>query len=292
MTETRLVELVEYNTNGRKFFAKIEADNPTGSMKDRMVEYCIKKAEEGGELKQGMTIIEASSGNTGIALAKIGHERGYRVVICVPQNISNIKKKMIEKNGGEYIEIDTGIDNEADINTARRWGNGNQAYFFNQFENFYHVKAYYENLGEEVVKQLNKMDITIDVLVAGVGTGGSLRGLGERLRNEHNPNLGIHAVIPKDNPTKIEGLHPGHIKGWFKIWEDREKEFTNGPIFIDDGSAIKRAIEINKNPELWVGVSSGAVLEAAIKEIGKKGNYLLLFGDSGNRYGELFTQYL
>ena len=106
-----------------------------------------------------------------------------------------------------------------------------------------------ENIGklEQENAKLKEKEITIDVLVAGVGTGGSLRGLGERLRYEHNPHLEIHAVLPRKNPTKIEGLHPGHIRGWFKIWEDREKEFTNGPIFIDDESAIKRAIEINKN---------------------------------------------
>ncbi len=288
--KTPLIELSHYNSADKKFLAKLEGKNPSGSLKDRMTYFVIKELEKIGRLKKGMTIVEASSGNTGISLARIGSELGYRILICTPRHTSPEKKRMISGYGAVVKEFDTTRNSETDIEAARELGKKQNHYFFNQFSNPYCVDAYYETLGKETVSQLSAMKTQIDCLVAGVGTGGSLIGLGTKLREE-NPKMKIYAVGPKKSPTKIEGLHPGHIRGDFDIWKKRPKSFENGYILIDDREAIKYAMELQKTQRLSVGISSGAVLAAALNHIKIKGNYLLLFADSGNRYKTLYSQF-
>ena len=116
--KTPLVELDYYDGDGRRFFAKLEGKNPSGSLKDRMIPYVIAKLEEEGRLKRGMTIIEASSGNTGISLARFVHELGYDVLICMPEHISPEKKAMMKQYGAEIKEFDTSKNSEADIEAA------------------------------------------------------------------------------------------------------------------------------------------------------------------------------
>ncbi len=287
---TRLIELENYSKEQVRFYAKIEADNPTGSMKDRMVGAVLDILENKKELQHAMTIVEASSGNTGIALAKVGVERGYSVVICTPDSNVPEKRKLMRQYGADVREFNTQIDTEADINAARELGKQKGWYFFNQFENPYHTQAYYNSFGAEIIEQLKEMNVVIDTVVGGVGTGGSLVGLIQRLREEHNPLLKIYAVGPKQSPSKIEGLHPGHIRGYFKIWKDRPTPFEENHILIDNEEAIKRAIELSSREKLEVGPSSGAVLEAALN-LPLSGNCLLLFCDNGNRYQNLYSKY-
>ncbi|MBI2668719.1 cysteine synthase family protein [Candidatus Woesearchaeota archaeon] len=283
---TPLIELKQYQTPERRLFAKIEAQNPTGSMKDRFVRYAIQRLEQDKVLRKGMTIVEASSGNTGIALSKGGTERGYKIVICMPKHISADKKWFIRQNGAEICEYDTTKDTEADIDAAREFGKQSDWYFLNQFENPYHIEAYYHSLGQEVLNQSRERHVSIDAVVAGVGTGASLIGLAKRIREEYS-YCKIYAVSSKSSPTKIEGLHPGQIRGDFKIWLDRPQPFEEQRIFIEDEEAITYFKKLN-NDGISVGISSGAVLAAALNHLPKKGNYVMLFHDHANRY----TKYL
>ena len=283
---TRLLELETYGTQERRIFAKIEGDNPTGSTKERFVGYRIKELERSGELEKGTTIVEASSGNTGIALAKVGQELGYRVIICVADSIAEEKKKRIRNYGAELREFDNSEDPNAEINAAIELGK--EYFFFNQIETPHNPESYYHTLGKEVVEQLR--GTTIDHFVAGVGTGGSLIGLARRLREDHNPQLKIFAAGALVHPTKIEGLHPGHIRGDFRIWKERPYNFEEDYILIPDEEAIKHAIELQRTENLSVGPSSGAVLATALR-LNLKGNTLLLFADSGDRYQELYHSF-
>ncbi len=282
---TPFIELEQYKTPKRRLFAKIEAQNPTGSMKDRFVRYAIQKLEQDNLLQKGMTIVEASSGNTGIALSRAGMEFGYNIVICMPKHISADKKQIIREYRAKILEYDTTTYTEADINAARELGKKPGWYFLNQFENPYHVKAYYQSLGQEVCDQAKAKNISIDGVVAGVGTGASLIGLAKRLREEY-PSCRIYAVSPKASPTKIEGLHPGQIRGDFKIWLNRPKPFEQQRIFIEDKEAITHFQKLNQQ-NFSVGISSGAILAATLKYIRRPGNYVLLFHDSSNRYTKL-----
>ncbi|MCB0317717.1 MAG: pyridoxal-phosphate dependent enzyme [Bdellovibrionales bacterium] len=281
---TSLIEIVLFENNNKRFFAKLENENKTGSFKDRLINYTLDRLLEHQTINSETTIVEASSGNTGIAIAQACKDRNLKAVICMANHISLEKKQRIVSLGAELKEFDVSENKQAEIEAAIELGKKEKFFHFDQFANQEHINAYKQTLAKEVIEQLQDKNLRIDFLVAGIGSGASLRGLGEELKERYNPNLEIIGISPTVYPTKIEGINPSKIKGDFPIWENRLKNFETDRLFIADDDAINGAKELKKEHNIFVGPCSGAVYFAALNLLVKPGNYLLLFSDSGDRY--------
>ena len=279
-----LTELTGYARPNRRIFVKHEHLGTTGSIKDRMVERALLCAIEAGQLKTQHEIVEASSGNTGAALAYAGTKLGFTVHIFVASTVSVEKIEAIKSFGGNVHEVDAGGD-QSEFECAKDYALSRNAYLFNQFENPFHVPAYKETIGAELVSQLNDLSVTIEHFVAGVGSGGSIRAVGELLCQSHNKNMKIWAVVPAKYPSDIEGLNPGHLRrqGHFKIWLDRLPGFESGLIEVEDKNAFRETISLKKATGLSVGPASGSCLYAA-RQLPESGNTLILLTDSGSKY--------
>ncbi len=284
---------LESFTKGRcEVYAKLESYLPSGSLKDRMTGYALDKMMTAGELKKGDVVVEASSGNTGISLAKACFERGLHAIICVASHISAEKKNRIIELGAELKELSTSNNTEAEIEEARRLGALPGHVFFNQFENPYHLEGYKQTLVPELLIQLEERKVRIDTLLAGIGTGASIRAVGEELRKRHNPSLEVFGVSPHAHQTKIEGLHPGHVRGDFPIWRQRKSGFENGRILVRDKNAVRGAILLENLHGMVVGPCSGALYHAlSLLPKARRRNVLVLFSDSGDRYQGLYRDY-
>jgi cysteine synthase A len=252
-----------------------------------MVERVIAAALKRGELTSGQTVVEASSGNTGIALASYCVPRGFSVEIFVSDHIADEKKQKIRGLGAELIEVDTSKNSEAEIEAAKERGSQPGSYYFNQFENPHHMQAYKESLAEEIVMQLKRAQVKVDVLLGGVGTGASLRAVADVLRSCHNTALEVYPVFPMVYPTVIEGVHPVQLRGAFKIWSEREEGFESGEHFVSDNDAVKGMRVLYKEEQLLVGPCSGALYIAASRFASSAKNILLILSDTGDRYGHL-----
>ena len=279
---------VKYKYNGKEdyIYTKLEAYNLTGSIKDRVALYIIREAYKRGELKKGMEIVEATSGNTGIALAAMGVFFGNSVHIFMPDWVSkerlnlmkmyNAKVTLISKEQGGFKRA---------IEEAVKYANENNAFYSNQFENKNNVLAHYETTGKEILEKLNG---NIGGFVSGIGTGGTLMGVAKRLK-EYNKDIKIYALEPDKMPLlsqnkifenhKIEGIGDDFIP---KIVE---KDKIDKIILVNDDDAINMARKIAMNLGLGVGISSGANMIASIlakEEI--KGNIVTVFPDDNKKY--------
>src|SRR5512143_3115464 len=201
---TPLIKLESLNTNPRvKILAKLEGNNPGGSVKDRIAYYMIKGAEEEERIKKGDTILEATSGNTGIGLAMVSAALGYRVVLVMPECVSLERRKILEAFGAELILSPGNQGTDGAIKLARRMMEENPGTYFmpNQFDNPANIRAHYETTGREIIDQTGGR---IEGFVAGMGTTGTLMGAGRRLR-EYNRNIRIVGVEPLLG-HKVQGL--------------------------------------------------------------------------------------
>ncbi|MGI6050343.1 MAG: PLP-dependent cysteine synthase family protein, partial [Acetivibrionales bacterium] len=190
---------------GGNVFAKIEYLNPGGSIKDRIAKFMIEEAEKSGELKPGMTIMEPTSGNTGIGLALVGVQKGYKVVIVMPENMSEERKKIIKAFGAELVLTPAEKSIAGTLEEVeRRTANDSTIYVPQQFENMNNPKIHYLTTGPEIWGQLNEK---VDFFVSGLGSGGTLAGTGKFLK-EKNPDIKIIAVEPK-NVSALLGHEPG-----------------------------------------------------------------------------------
>jgi len=201
---TPLVELNNLNGNSRvRIFGKLEGNNPGGSVKDRPAYYMLKKAEESGELSKGKTILEPTSGNTGIALAMIGATKGYKVTLCMPECVSLERRRIIESFGAEAVLTPANEGTDGAIRKAHQLiaEEPGKYYMPNQFENENNVLAHFETTGPEIFSQTKG---EIDVFVAGMGTGGTLMGTGSYLK-EKKSQIKIVGVEPTLG-HKIQGL--------------------------------------------------------------------------------------
>jgi len=219
-------------------WGKAEFMNPSGSVKDRMATYIINHAEDNKLIKEGDTLIEATSGNTGIAFAMLAAERGYKMKIVMPSNMSDERKQMLKFYGAELIQVDPGdfdgaIEMRDDLSKARGWFN------CNQFHNPLNIEAHYNNTGPELANQITQGGAVVfdepDVFVAGTGTGGTIMGCGKYLKTLW-PNIQIVAVEPEESPV-MSGGQPGlhgiqgiggqfvkRVEGDFFTVRERERE--------------------------------------------------------------------
>lgn len=270
----------------RKIHAKLETTNPSGSVKDRMADYMVKKAEQRGELKKGSRIIEVTSGNTGIAFSMISAIKGYKFTAVMPEHMSVERIKMIKAFGADVVLTPKKEDMNGAIRKynelVRKYPN---AWLPNQFENQDNIDAHELGLGKEIIAQFKGR---IDAFVAGIGTGGTLLGVARALKKEF-PNAKIIGVEPAESAVlsggkpgmhKIQGIGEGFIP---KLVKDNMN-------MIDEVIAIKSSDAINMRKKLaeengiFVGISSGANLLAAIKARERYENVITVLPDRGERY--------
>lgn len=263
--------------NYAQILAKLEMFNPTGSVKDRIVKYMIEKMEKEGKLKKDKVILEASSGNTGIALAMVGTIKGYKTLIIAPKEISKEKRTMIKAFGGKLIL--TPSETEA-IKLANKMVRKNPDKYFllGQFENELNVLAHYETTGKEIIEQTKGK---VDMVIGGIGTTGTLVGIAKRLK-EFNERIKIVAVQPL-----LGEIIPGLINlKEFKPSIFNEK-IIDEIVEVSLKDAIKMTKKLAREEGLFVGLSSGAAMHVAVKKakkLGKEKTIVVILPDSGERY--------
>ena len=278
---TPLVELKNLNTNHRvRLMAKLEGSNPGGSVKDRAALYMVKKAIESGKLIHGKTILEPTSGNTGIALAMIGAALGYKVKLTMPECVSVERRRTIEAFGAE-IDLTAGkrSTDGAIIRAHKILEESPEQYFMpNQFDNENNVLAHYETTGPEIFKQTKG---EVDAFVAGMGTTGTLMGVSKYFK-EHKPSVKIVGVEPTLNHSiqGLKNLHESIVPRIFK------KSALDDEITITDDEAFETTRLLAIREGLFVGMSSGAALAGALKVARgmKSGTVVVLLPDRGDRY--------
>ncbi len=278
---TPLARLDKINPNPKvRLFAKLEGNNPGGSVKDRIAYYMVQAAEKEGRLKSGSTILEATSGNTGIGLAMVGTAKGYKVKLVMPECVSVERRKMLEAFGAELV-LSSGCEGTdgAIRNVHKIFDENRSAYFMpNQFDNEANVKAHYETTGNEIIEQTKG---EVGVFVAGMGTTGTLMGTGRRLK-EFNSSITVLGVEPLLG-HKIQGLKnmtESIVPKIFKPSALDEKWNVND----DDAFNTTRRLVVEEG--LFVGMSSGAAMWAAIKKAKemKGGTIVVILPDRGDRY--------
>jgi len=279
---TPLVELVCLNKNpGVRIFAKLEGNNPSGSVKDRPAYYMVKKAEESGELTKSKIILEPTSGNTGIALAMIGSVKGYKVKLVMPECVSIERRHILEAFGAELVLTPAKEGTDGAIRRAHQIVSENPGKYYmpNQFENENNILAHYETTGPEIFSQT---DGKVDAFIAGMGTTGTLMGVGRYLK-EKNKKIKIIGVEPIKGHT-IQGLKNTEEAIVPKIYDP---EILDRKITIKDDEAFETSRLLAKKEGLFVGMSSGAAVAAALRvaEKMKRGSIIVvLLPDRGERY--------
>ncbi len=256
-------------TTGLNIFAKAEYLNPAGSIKDRVAKNMIVEAEKAGLLKKGMTIVEPTSGNTGIGLAFVGVRMGYNVIIVMPENMSEERKKIIRALGAELVLTPAKLSLDGCIAKANEIVNSSDEYYMpQQFVNKSNPEIHYK---ETAVELYNQLDGKVDVFVSGLGSGGTLQGIGKYLK-EKNPNVKIVAVEPKGVSALLgdePGLHSIQGIGDGFIPEVLDTSLIDDVIVVSDEDAMNTTRELAKVQGLLCGTSSGANIWAS-KAIAEK----------------------
>ena len=277
--QTPLIKISE------RIFAKFEGQNPSGSIKDRMASFIINDAEKNNLIKKGDTIIEATSGNSGIAFAFLAAERGYKCIIIMPANMSEERKQMLRIYGAELIEVPDGKFDDA-IALRDKMAEENGYFNPNQFHNPLNIQAHYEGTGVEILHQHTEK---IASFLDGTGTGGTLMGI-SRLLKMYHPWMKVVAVEPAESPV-MSGGQPG-IHGIQGIG-DGSKFLVNlkevdDIMIISTEEAKERARRLAKEQGLFVGISSGANILASERLLEKypdmEGNIITILCDRGERY--------
>lgn len=271
-----------------KVLAKLEYFNPAGSVKDRVARAIIDDAESKGLLKHGATIIEATSGNTGIGLACVGCARGYKVVIVMPETMSVERRKLMLAYGASLVLTDGAKGMKGAIDKANELHEQiDGSILAGQFVNPANPKAHYETTAPEIWRDT---DGNVDVFVAGVGTGGTITGVGRYLK-EKNPNVKIVAVEPFSSPILSKGVSGAHkiqgIGAGF-VPDVLDTSVYDEVVAVKDEDAFETAREIGKKEGVLVGISSGAALFGAL-QVAKRPEYagkniVVLLPDTGDRY--------
>ena len=275
---TPMVELKSLSPSpGVRLFAKLEAQNPTGSIKDRIVLRILESAKRKGALEPGQRIVEASTGNTGVALALYGRLLGHPVDVCVPESVYPEIEQLLQVYGARIRRV----PRQAGIKTAREVARviaeEEGAYYLGQFDSPENVAAHYETTGAEILADVAH----VDVLVAGIGTGGTISGVGRRLK-EANPACHVFGVEPRlgVHVQGLKSLEDGFIPPVL------DESVLDGKIIVGNRHAFSHARRAMLAEGLFGGISSGAVLHAAMRAASrlKSGNIVMIFADGGWKY--------
>ncbi len=266
-------------------FAKAEYLNPGGSIKDRVAKYILETAINDGTLIPGMTIIEATSGNTGIGLALVGVQKGYRVVCVMPENASEERKKIILAFGGEVILTPAEESLKGCIRKLREiiQTEPGQYFLVNQFENPRNPELHYTQTGPEIWRDTGGH---IDVFVAGIGSGGTLQGIGKFLK-EVRPQVKIVAVEPRNSASLLgrePGLHVIQGIGDGFVPDVLDKNLVDTVITVSDEEAIETTRRLAREEGLLVGTSSGANVCAALQLDNGRYRIVTVLPDRAERY--------
>ncbi|MGF2148355.1 cysteine synthase A [Enterococcus gallinarum] len=268
-------------------YVKLEFYNPGSSVKDRIALAMIEKAEKDGSLKAGNTIVEPTSGNTGIGLAMIGAAKGYRVVIVMPETMSIERRKLMQAYGAELILTPGSEGITGSINKAKELAEQEGYFMPLQFENPANPEIHEKTTGKEIENAFESKGL--DAFVAGIGTGGTITGAGRELKRVY-PDLKIYGVEPAESaileggqpgPHKIQGIGTGFVP---KVLDT---EIFDQAIAVSSEDAMATAREVGRKEGLLIGISSGAAIHAALKvakELGKGKKVLAIVPDNGERY--------
>lgn len=297
--QTPMVELSKINPTRVRILAKLEYFNPGGSVKDRIGIHMIERAEREGRLKPGMTIVEPTSGNTGVGLALACLLKGYKLVCTIPDKQSQEKIDLLKAYGAEVVVCPTAVepdDPRSYYSVARQIAEERKGFLPNQYENPGNPEAHYKTTGPEIWEQTQGQ---LDAFVCGVGTGGTISGIGRYLK-EKNPNVKIVGADPEGSMIYTEfydqphDVHPYLIEG---IGEDLIPKTLNLKIIdeiirVKDSESYLMARELLQREGLFVGSSGGSAVLGALRyaERMKKGTLVVLLPDSGRNYvGKVFS---
>lgn len=278
---TPLVELRSLSPNPNvRIFAKLEGQNPTGSIKARIVLRILEASRASGELEPGQRIVEASTGNTGVALALFGRMLGHPVDVCVPDSVYPEIEQLLQVYGARVHRV----PRQAGIKTAREVAlvvaREERAFYLGQFDSPLNAQAHYETTGQEILDDLEDAG-PVDVFVAGMGTGGTISGVGRRLK-EANSNCHVFGVEPRlgVHVQGLKSLDDGFIPPVL------DESVLDGKIIVGNRHAFQHARRAMLEEGIFGGISSGAVLHAAMRAAGRieRGNIVAIFADGGWKY--------
>jgi cysteine synthase B len=260
-----------------RLWAKLEGQNPTGSLKDRIALAMIEDAERSGELRPGSTILEPTSGNTGISLAMVAGRKGYRLTAVIPENASDERVRLLELFGAEIVFTPSDKGTNGAIEVARRMAKDDDYFMPFQYGNPANPRAHYEGTGEEIVRELPE----VTHFVAGLGTGGTLTGAGRRLK-EHNPAVQVIAAEPQlgELVYGLRSLDEGFIPPIL------DETVLDRKILVSSSDALQATRELTREEGIFAGISSGAVLHVAkrIASAADSGDIVCLLADGGWKY--------
>ena len=288
---TPILKLNNYVTKNQlkaNIFAKLEYFNPAGSVKDRIAKAMLFKAKEDGILKPDSVIIEPTSGNTGIGLASLGTSLGHQVILTMPETMSIERRNLLKAYGAKVVLTPGGLGMKGAIAKAEELAKEyKNAFIPSQFENQANPNAHYLTTGPEIYQQLEGK---IDIFVAGVGTGGTISGIGKYLK-EKNPNIKVVAIEPAASPVLSKGTPGPHAIQWIGagfVPNTLNTDIYDEIITIENEAAFATSRAIAREEGVLVGISSGAALYGAtvlakrIENAGK--NIVVLLPDTGERY--------
>src|SRR5690625_2594478 len=284
--ETPIVKMKNTDENSADIYAKLEFSNPGSSVKDRIALAMIERAEEEGKLKLGDTILEPTSGNTGIGLALVAAAKGYKLVVVMPDTMSQERRNLLKAFGAELYLTPGAQGMKGAIEKAEALRDEHGYFMPQQFDNEANPDIHEKTTGQEIVKQMTE---GLDAFISGIGTGGTITGAG-RVLKEHFKDIKIYAVEPVDSPVlsggspgphKIQGIGAGFVP---KVLDT---DLYDGIVQISNEDAFEAARNIAKDEGIFVGISSGAAVAAAkkvAKKLGKGKKVLAVLPDSGERY--------